>query len=222
MLGLVAREAPGVAREPHERLPARGAAARHVALDVVTRFPGIDRAGKPLDLAGRQPQRLREVAHRRAHLEGGERGHQRAAIAAVAVVHARDEHVPHIAREIEVDVRQGGELLVQEAPEEQLVLHRVHMREAGEVADDRGHARAAAAAGRQQPASGLGTPDVHRHLTGQLEQIAVEEEEARQPEVADHAQLLLEPALGLRADAPAAVALVHARRRSAVSSSEPG
>ena len=187
--------------------PPRGTSA----LDVVARLPGVDRAREPLDLAGRQAQRLREVAHRRAHLEGGERGHQGAAVAPVALVDARDEHVAHVAREVEVDVRERGELLVQEAPEEQLVLDRVHVREAGQVADDRGHARPAAAAGRQQPAGGLGAADVGRHLTGQLEQVAMEDEEAREPEVADHAQLLVEPGLGLGAHAPAAVALVHAR-----------
>ena len=159
----------------------------------------------------RQPERLGEVAHRRARLEGGEGRHERAAVAPVAVVHARDEHVAHVAREVEVDVRQRGELLVEEAPEEQVVLHGVHVREAGEVTDDRRHARPAAAAGRQQPARRLGAADVGRRLAGELEQVAVEDEEAGQAEVADHGQLLVEPALRLGADRPAAVALVHAR-----------
>ena len=135
----------------HQRVPARRAAARHVALDVVAVLPGVHRAGEPLDLARRQPERLGEVAHRRAHLEGREGGHERAAVAAVAVVHARDQHVADVAREVEVDVRQRGELLVEEAAEEQLVLDRVDVREPGEVADDRRHARPAPAAGRQQP-----------------------------------------------------------------------
>ena len=37
----------------------------------------------------------------------------------------------------------------------------------------------------------------HRHLARQLEQVAVQEEEAGEAEVADHPQLLLQPALGL-------------------------
>ena len=44
-----------------------------------------------------------------------------------------------------------GQLLVQEAPEEELVRHRVDVREAGQVADDRADARAPPAPGRQQP-----------------------------------------------------------------------
>ena len=69
---------------------------------------------------------------------------------AVALVHARDQDLADVAREVEVDVRQRRELLVEEAPEQQLVGDRVDVAEAGEVADDRGDARAAAAAGRQQ------------------------------------------------------------------------
>ena len=117
VLGLVARQPPGVAGELHERVPARRAAARHLPLDVVAVLPGVHRAREPLDLARRQAERLGEVAHRGAHLEGGERGHERAAVAPVAVVHARDQHVADVAREVEVDVRQRGQLLVQEAAE---------------------------------------------------------------------------------------------------------
>ena len=142
---------------------------------------------------GRQSERLGEVAHRGAHLEGGEGGHERAAVAPVAVVHARDQHVADVAREVEVDVRQRGQLLVQEAAEQQLVGDRVHVREPGEVADDRRHARPAPAPGRQQAARRLRPANLRRHLAGELEQVAMEEEEAGQAQVADHAQLLVEP-----------------------------
>ena len=149
MLRLVARQSPGVVGELHERVPARRAAARDLPLDVVVVLPGVHLARQPLDLPRRQPERLGEIAHRGAHLEGREGRHERAAVAAVAVVHARDQHVADVAREVEVDVRQRGQLLVQEAAEEQLVGDRVHVREPGEVADDRRHARAAPTPRRQ-------------------------------------------------------------------------
>ena len=179
--------APGAPERP------AGRARRELALDVVAVLPGVDRPREPLDLAGRQAERLGEVAHRRAHLEGREGGDERAAVAPVAVVHARDQDVADVAREVEVDVRQRGQLLVQEAAEQQLVLDRVDVREAGEVADDRGHARAAPAPRREQPPRRLRPAHLEGHLARQLEQVAMQEEEARQPEVADHAQLLVEP-----------------------------
>ena len=168
-------------------------AARHLALDVVRSFHGstwrasrsISPGGSPSAFAkSRTAERTWKVekAATSAH-----------AVAAVAVVHARDQHLADVAREVEVDVRQRGELLVQEAAEEQLVGDRVDVREPGEVADDRRHARPTAAAGRQQAARRLRPAHLRRHLARQLEHVAVEQEEAGQAEVADHAQLLVEP-----------------------------
>ena len=114
---------------------------------------------------------------------------------AVALVDARDQDVADVAREIEVDVRERGELLVQEAAEEELVLDRVDVRESGEVADDRGDARAAAATGREQRSRGVGAAHLRGHLARKLEQIAVKQKEARQPERADDRELLLKAAL---------------------------
>ena len=148
------RGSPAAMRaELHERPPARRA-VRHLGLDVVAGLPRVDRARQALDLPRRQPQRLGEVAHRRAHLVGGEGRHQRRAVVAVALVHARDEHLADVAREVEVDVRQRREVLVEEAAEVQLVGQRVDVREAGEVADDRRHARAPA----RGPAAGSRAP----------------------------------------------------------------
>jgi hypothetical protein len=216
VLGLMARQSPGVAGELDERIPARRAVAagvvwRDVALEVVAVLPGIDRPCEPLDLAGRQAERLGEVAHRRAHLEGREGGHERAAVAPVAVVDARDQDVADVAREVEVDVRQRGQLLVEEAAQQQLVLDRVDVREAGEVADDRGHARAAPAPRREQAPRRLRPAHLERHLARELEHVAVEQEEAGQAEVADHVQLLVEPPRGLLAPPAAAVTLLEHR-----------
>ena len=83
----------------------------------------------------------------------------------------------------------------------------------------------APAAAPRGPSPGR-APD--RHLARQLEQVAVQEEEAGEAEVADHPELLIEPALGLAPVGRAAVAIASrarqysARRRSAPSSSAPG
>ena len=122
-----------------------------VAIDVLP-VPALRAARDALDLPRRQAQRLAQLADGAARAEGREGGHERGAIAPEAVVHARDEDLAHVAREVEVDVGQRRDLLVEEAPEQQLVGDRVDVREAREVADDRGHRRPAPAPGRQQRA----------------------------------------------------------------------
>src|SRR5918999_1747931 len=57
-----------------------------------------------LDLDRRQPERLAEVADRRPRAVGGEGGDERRAVVAVALVHARDQDLAYVAREVEVDV----------------------------------------------------------------------------------------------------------------------
>ena len=125
-----------------------------VAVDVLP-VPALRAARDALDLPRRQAERLAQLADRAARAEGREGGHERGAIAPEALVHARDEDLAHVAREVEVDVGQRRDLLVEEAPEQQLVGDRVDVREAGEVADDRGHRRPAPAPGRQQRADGV-------------------------------------------------------------------
>ena len=73
------------------------------------------------------------------------------------------------------------------------------MREPGQIADDRAHARAAAPAGGQQVTGGVRPADLGRDVARELEQVEVEEEETREVELADHPQLLVEPPLGLGA-----------------------
>ena len=104
------------------------------------------------------------------------------------------------------------QLLVEEAPEEELVLDRVDVREAGEVADDRGHRGAAAAARRQQRARRVRPPHLDRHVARELQQVAVQDEEAGQAERLDHPQLLLQARVRVRvAGVRGRVALVHPR-----------
>ena len=130
---------------------------------------------------------------------------------AVALVHARDQHLADVAREVEVDVGQRGELLVEEAPEEEVLLDRVDVREPGQVTDDRGDARAPPAAGRQQRARRVGPAHLAGHLARELEHVAVQEEEAGEVEMADDRELLLEPRDGVVSARPPGVALVEVR-----------
>ena len=177
---------------PPGSMPERGL---HVGRRAAHR-PRLGPARHPLELARRQAEHLAQLADRPARAEGREGGHQRRPLAPVALVHARDQHRPDVTREVEIDVRQRGQLLVEEAPEEQLVGHRVDVREAGEVADDRGHRRPAPAARRQQRPHRRRPAHLHRHLARQLQQVAVQQEEAGQAQRVDHPQLLLEPRVG--------------------------
>ena len=174
--------------------------------------PRLRPARHPLELARRQPEDLAELADRAARAERRERRDQRGALAPVAVVDPRDQDLADVAREVEVDVGQRGELLVEEAPEEQVVGHRVDVREAGEVADDRGHGRPATAPRREQRPRRVGPADLHGDVARELEQVAVQDEEAREAEAGDHPQLLLEPRVGRCPERAARrVALVHPR-----------
>ncbi len=143
VVGIVERRLRAAGLQPQRRLDV----GRHAA-----HRPRLGPARDPLELTRREAEHLAELADRAARPERRERGDQRRALAPVALVHARDQDLADVAREVEIDVRQRGQLLVEEAAEEQLVGHRVDVREAGEVADDRGHRRPAPATGRQQRA----------------------------------------------------------------------
>ena len=117
-------------------------------------------------------------------------------LAPVAVGDGDDQLLPDVAREVEVDVRDRGELAVQEAPEGEVRRHRIDVREPGQVADDRPDRRAPPAPGRQEAARRAGPADPGRELPRELEHLPVEEEEAGEPELVDQPQLLLEPRAG--------------------------
>ena len=199
VLGGVAGQSHRLAGEAQQRLPARGSGALvadrgdHVALDFPRRLVEADRARDLLDLARPQPQRLAEVADDPARPVGREGGDECGAVGPVALVHPRDQHLAHVAGEVEVDVRHRLRFLVEEAAGVQARFDRVDVREAGQVADDRADAGAATAAGRHPGAGSVTSPHLRRHLAGQLQQVVVEEEEARELEVADRPQLLVEP-----------------------------
>ena len=85
------------------------------------------------------------------------------------------------------------------------------MGEAGEVADDRADAGAAAAAGGQDRAGRARPPHLDGNLAGEQQQVVVEEEEAGEAEGTDRLQLLIELALGLARDTGPRVALGQQR-----------
>ena len=166
-----------------------------------------DRLRHLVDLLRRQPEHLAEVAHRALRPVGREGGDQRRVLVAVALVDAGDQHLADVAGEVEVDVGHRGGFVVEEAAGEEVGLHRVDVGEAGEVADDRADAGAAAAPGGRTRAGRVGAAHLDRHLAGELEHVAVEEEEAGEAKAADRRQLLLEPRLGFAAARVAGVAL---------------
>ncbi len=84
----------------------------------------------------RQTEHLADVAHRTAELVGGERGNDRRMLLAEVGVDPLEQHVADVPRKVEVDIGQGVQLLVEEAFEVELVLHRVDVGETDEVADD--------------------------------------------------------------------------------------
>ena len=199
------RGSPADLRRPARARPRqRGTAARSPAqrLDQSRSRPRSPPRGRrppapPCRSRRRQPERLAEVAHRALRPVGGEGCDQRRVLLAVALVDPRDQHLADVAGEVEVDVRHRGGLVVEEAAGEELGLHRVDVGEAGQVADDRADAGAPSASGREDGAGGrVGPADLERDLTGQLQHVAVEEEEAGEAEAADRRQLPLEPALG--------------------------
>ena len=128
---------------------------------------------------------------------GREARDERRVLAAVALADADDQLLPDVARKVEVDVRNRDELAVEEAPERKAGVHRVDVREPGQVADDRADRAPAAAARREHVARHRLAAHLPRALPRQLQHLPVEEEEPREPELLDQLQLLLEPAARL-------------------------
>ena len=166
---------------------------RKSAVDVLgdlARVPSFASASHPLDLSGRQPQRLAELAYRAACAIRRKGGHQGRALASEALVDARDQLLADVPGKVQVDVRKRSQLLIEEAPDQQLVGDWVDMREACQVADDRGDARASTPPRWQQCASGVWSPHLDRDLAGELEHFVMQQEESRQLQCLDDPELL--------------------------------
>src|ERR1700741_1260172 len=112
----MAGQAVGLSGQPGQPGPPPGQALATGALNILAHLAGIPAfatAGHPLDLSGRQPERLAELANRPARPVGGKGGDERRALAPIALVDTRDELLPDVPREVEVDVRQRGQLVVE-------------------------------------------------------------------------------------------------------------
>ena len=120
VLADVARQPGDLARQLTERIPARACVRARRTVDLVgdaCRVPAVGDAREPLELGERQADRLADVADRTAAAVGGEGRDERRMLAAVPLGDANDQLLADVPREIEVDVRHGDHLVVDEPPE---------------------------------------------------------------------------------------------------------
>src|SRR5687767_11034001 len=115
----------------------------------------------------------------------------------VALGDGDDQLLADVAREIEVDVGDGVELAIDEAPEREAGLDGIDVREAGQVADDRADRAAAAPARRERVSGRVTAAHLIRDVAGELEHLVMEQEEAGETELVDQAKLLLEAGAGV-------------------------
>ena len=199
VLGDVARQAGDLAAEGAERAPARRAELRRRLRqrgDLVgdaLRVPAVREPREPFEVGVREAERLADVPDRAARAVGREARDERGVLGSVALDDADDELLADVAREVEVDVRDGRELAVEEAAEREVVRDRIDVREPGQVADERADRGAAPAAGRQDVPHRAGAAHLERDLARELEHLPVEEEEAGEAELVDQRKLLFEP-----------------------------
>src|SRR5262249_11487837 len=135
---------------------------------------------------------LAHVADRPARTVRREARDERGVLAPVALSDADDQLLADVAREVEVDVGDGRELAVQEAPERELVRDRIDVREPGEVTDDRSDRAPPSASGREEAPRRVGPAHLVRAFPCDLEYRVVEEEEASEPELVDERELAFE------------------------------
>src|SRR5687768_5183350 len=109
----------------------------------------LGQLGELLELPERKLERLADLTHRGAETIGRKDADEPCVLGAVLLVDAENELLADIPRKVEVDVGDAPERLVQEATQEEVVLHRVDVREADQIADDRRDRGAASPAGRQ-------------------------------------------------------------------------
>ena len=104
--------------------------------------------GELVDLAERHLEHAADVAQHAAGEERAEGDDLRHAVGAVAVAHVGDHLVAPLLAEVDVEVRHGHALGVQEALEQEREPHRVEVGDGQRPGDQRARARAAARADR--------------------------------------------------------------------------
>ena len=123
---------PIVLQTPHLRPEVlRGAALAHLR--------------QPVQLCGRQAERLPHLTYRTPNPVSGERRHETDVIVPEVLVSPQNQLLADVPREIEVDVRNRSHFLVQEPAQEKIVRDRVDMRQPNQVANNGADRRAAAA-----------------------------------------------------------------------------
>src|SRR4030095_8919289 len=137
-------------------------------LDNAPRVPAVRDSREPLELAEREAQRLADGADRSSCAVGRAAGDERGVLPAVAVGDRDDQLLANVARKVEIDVGDGVELAVDEAPEGHGGPDGIDVREPGQVADDRADRAAAAPSGRQRGARRVSTAGGGWHLAGEL------------------------------------------------------
>ncbi len=169
MLGDVAREPADLPAQLRERAPARREQAplslgeRGDLVADSIRIP-VGELREPFELAERKAERLADVADRATRVVRREARDERRVLAPVLLGDADDELLANIPREVQVDVGNRRELAVEEASERKIRRHRIDVREAGEIADERADGRAAAAARRQHVAHRAGAAHLPCHM----------------------------------------------------------
>src|SRR5437588_10550279 len=106
-------------------------------------------------------------------------------LAAVTLGDGDDQLFADVARKVEVDVRNPGEVAVEEASQREIRVNRVDVRKACEITDERTDGGAAATP-RGQCVPRRGVP-AHFLRAGsrELEHVPVEQEDPRKPELVD-------------------------------------
>ena len=115
-------------------------------------IPAVGHPCEPLELGLRQTERLADVADRATRAVGGEARNESGVLVPVSLGHRDDQLLPDVTGEVEVDVGDGGELVVEKAAEREIVRDRIDVREPRQIADDRADRAAATTTGRQEAA----------------------------------------------------------------------
>ena len=150
-----------------------------------------DRLGDPVDLAVAVAEHATDVADRRPGEHRAERDDLGDVVLAVLARDVRDDLVAPVVLEVDVDVRHGHAIRVQESLERQVVGDRVDRRDAQGVGHDR--ARGAAPARR-----------LDALLAGVADEVGDDQEVAGVAHRGDHAELVVEALLERVGDGPVA------------------
>src|SRR5438876_4477113 len=183
---------------PERRISAAGKTGKVLQLVRQSVRPAVRQFCDELDLAQGQVECLADFAHGRPQSIRGEGTHEARMLGAIACVHAADQLLTDLAREIEIDVWHRRERLVQKTAQKELVGDRVDMRQAEEIADDRGDRGAASPAGQQVAAGAArAAPNVRRDVARQVKEVMINKKEAAELVMLDEPQFFVEPAHGL-------------------------